>query len=600
MKGTNVSAWIRTSKSLFGENLVNEALEHYGISPNKIFTPMEDIEDSKALGFVNYIANKLGKDPSEIWLEIGIGNVKTFSEDYPAFFRYKNLYSFLSALYDIHIVITERIPGSKPPIVSIEAVDKNKAIMSYSSPREMFGYFHGMLKGAAIYYDEDIEVEILETSKGFTKIAISFEEDIYSQKAYKFNKFFSFGFIKGLETKIALASLLFGGIPIMIISNFVDKKIMTPIALALSFIIPYFVGKALFKPKDAILESINEIKSKDLSFERNISTNDFFEDINNNLNQIKASIKTDFVGYKGTTDELNVFANKFNEISNNMGITSNDITNVVEQVAYGAINQAEETESAAYNLSDSIQNLNNISERENKGKDALETAVSNIEKGYRDLKYTSNSLNNILNEFSEVKEKGLTLQTRAKTVTDIVRTVEQIAEQTNLLALNASIEASRAGEYGQGFTVVALEIRKLAEGSKKAVQDINDILKAFVMEIDELVGEIEGQYQILDNENQSLNTLSTETNQIVNTIQDVSNLIIELVDELNKETESMNKIAHHIESLAAIAEENSASSEEVSANVATYTNEIRRMTENILEFKKVSEKFSQDLEKYTL
>lgn len=600
MKGTNVSAWIRTSKSLFGENLVNEALEHYGISPNKIFTPMEDIEDSKALGFVNYIANKLGKDPSEIWLEIGIGNVKTFSEDYPAFFRYKNLYSFLSALYDIHIVITERIPGSKPPIVSIEAVDKNKAIMSYSSPREMFGYFHGMLKGAAIYYDEDIEVEILETSKGFTKIAISFEEDIYSQKAYKFNKFFSFGFIKGLETKIALASLLFVGIPIMIISNFVDKKIMTPIALALSFIIPYFVGKALFKPKDAILESINEIKSKDLSFERNISTNDFFEDINNNLNQIKASIKTDFVGYKGTTDELNVFANKFNEISNNMGITSNDITNVVEQVAYGAINQAEETESAAYNLSDSIQNLNNISERENKGKDALETAVSNIEKGYRDLKYTSNSLNNILNEFSEVKEKGLTLQTRAKTVTDIVRTVEQIAEQTNLLALNASIEASRAGEYGQGFTVVALEIRKLAEGSKKAVQDINDILKAFVMEIDELVGEIEGQYQILDNENQSLNTLSTETNQIVNTIQDVSNLIIELVDELNKETESMNQIAHHIESLAAIAEENSASSEEVSANVATYTNEIRRMTENILEFKKVSEKFSQDLEKYTL
>lgn len=600
MKGTNVSAWIRTSKSLFGENLVNEALEHYGISPNKIFTPMEDIEDSKALGFVNYIANKLGKDPSEIWLEIGIGNVKTFSEDYPAFFRYKNLYSFLSALYDIHIVITERIPGSKPPIVSIEAVDKNKAIMSYSSPREMFGYFHGMLKGAAIYYDEDIEVEILETSKGFTKIAISFEEDIYSQKAYKFNKFFSFGFIKGLETKIALASLLFGGIPIMIISNFVDKKIMTPIALALSFIIPYFVGKALFKPKDAILESINEIKSKDLSFERNISTNDFFEDINNNLNQIKASIKTDFVGYKGTTDELNVFANKFNEISNNMGITSNDITNVVEQVAYGAINQAEETESAAYNLSNSIQNLNNISEKENKGKDALETAVSNIEKGYRDLKYTSNSLNNILNEFSEVKEKGLTLQTRAKTVTDIVRTVEQIAEQTNLLALNASIEASRAGEYGQGFTVVALEIRKLAEGSKKAVQDINDILKAFVMEIDELVGEIEGQYQILDNENQSLNTLSTETNQIVNTIQDVSNLIIELVDELNKETESMNQIAHHIESLAAIAEENSASSEEVSANVATYTNEIRRMTENILEFKKVSEKFSQDLEKYTL
>lgn len=600
MKGTNVSAWIRTSKSLFGESIVNEALEHYGINPDKIFTPMEDIEDRQALGFVDYMANKLEKDPSDLWLEIGIGNIETFSKDYPAFFRYKNLYSFLNALYDIHIVVTERIPGAKPPIVNIEAVNKHRAIMTYSSPREMFAYFHGMLKGAALYYDEDIHVEVLETNSGFTKIAIDFEEEIYSKKDYKFSKLFSFGFIKKLETKIALATLLFAGIPIAILSNFLDKKTMMPVALLISFIIPYLVGKGLFKPMNPILKSIEEIKSKDLSFERHISTNDFFEDINNSLNEIKSSIKTDFVGYKGTTDELNVFADKFNEISNNMEITSNDITNVVEQVAHGAINQAEETESAAYNLNDNIESLNSIAEKENKGKDALETAVSNIEKGFEDLKYTSNSLNNILNEFSEVKEKGLTLQTRAQTVTDIVKTVEQIAEQTNLLALNASIEASRAGEYGQGFTVVALEIRKLAEGSKKAVQDINSILAAFVMEIDEFVGDIEGQYQILENENKSLNTLSTETNKIVDTIQDVSNLIIDLVDQLNGETESMNQIAYHIESLAAIAEENSASSEEVSANVATYTDEIKRMAENILEFKKVSVKFSQDLEKYIL
>lgn len=600
MKGTNVSAWVRTSKSLFGESLVNEALEYHGISPDKIFTPTEDIEDSKALGFVDYIAKSLRKDPSEVWMEIGIGNVETFSKDYPAFFRYKNLYSFLKALYDIHIVVTNRIPGAKPPIVNIEAIDKKKAVMTYSSPREMFAYFHGMLKGAAIYYDEDIKVETLETRESFTKIAITFQEEIHSQKVYRFNKFFSFGFIKKLETKIALASLLFGGIPIIIISSFVDNKIMIPVTLLFSFIVPYLVGKGLVKPKKAILESIDEIESKDLSFERNISTNDFFEDINNRINHIKASIKTDFVGYKGTTDELNVFADKFNEISSNMSVTSNDIANVVEQVAHGAINQAEETESAAYNLNSSIESLNSIAEKENEGKDALQTAVERIEKGFDDLRYTSDSLNSVLDEFSEVKEKGLILQTRAKNVTEIVKTVERIAEQTNLLALNASIEASRAGEYGQGFTVVALEIRKLAEGSKEAVQSINDILGSFVMEIDEFVGDIEGQYQILENENQSLTTLSTETSNTVNTIQDVANLIIQLVNQLNNETKSINQISYHIESLAAIAEENSASSQEVSANVANYTDEIKRMTESIIEFKKVSEEFGKDLEKYIL
>ena len=90
------------------------------------------------------------------------------------------------------------------------------------------------------------------------------------------------------------------------------------------------MGKGLVKPMEAIIKSIEEIKAKDLSFERSISTNDLFEDINNSINEIKAIIKTDFVGYKGTTDELNVFADRFNDISSNMSITSNEISSVVE------------------------------------------------------------------------------------------------------------------------------------------------------------------------------------------------------------------------------------------------------------------------------
>lgn len=120
------------------------------------------------------------------------------------------------------------------------------------------------------------------------------------------------------------------------------------------------------------------------------------------------------------------------------------------------------------------------------------------------------------------------------------------------------------------------------------------------MEIDGLVTDIEEQYNVLDEEKSNLNHLSIETSHTVASIQNVANLIIELVNELNKETMAMNQISEHIESLAAIAEENSASSEEVSANVTTYTDEIKSMTKRIAEFKKVSEDFSEDLEKYVI
>lgn len=600
MKGTIVSAWVKTSKNLFGEDLVNEALIQYGMEPNRVFTPTEDIKDSKAIGFVKYIANSIGKDTGEVWRQIGIGNIQTFSKDYPAFFRYKNLYSFLRAMYDIHVVVTKRIPGAKPPILNIEPIDKNTAIMTYSSPRGMFGYFCGMLEGASKYFQEDIQIKTLEKRDGFVKVSIGFQEEIYSKKDYPFNKLLSLGFIKSFEAKVAMGSLLLGGLPLVLLSNHMDSSILIPITLAISFLVPFIVGKGLLRPLNSIFKSMEEIERKDLSFEENIYTHDFLEDMNQRLNAIKKSIKTDFVGYKGTTDELNVFADRFNDISRNMGSTSTEITNVVEQVSHGAISQAEETENAAYSLNHSIQLLNDISHRENKGKEALEATVENINKGFDNLKYTSNNLNRLLEEFSQVKEKGLVLQNRAKNVTEIVDTVEQIAEQTNLLALNASIEASRAGEYGRGFTVVATEIRKLAEGSKEAVQNINSILDSFIKEIDELVEDIEGQYGVLEKENNSLTHLSKETSNTVKAIQDVADLIIQLINELDRETESMNQISSSIQSLAAIAEENSASSEEVSANVMTYTEEIKKMSENIWEFKKVSEEFSQDLERYII
>lgn len=600
MKGTIVAAWKKTCTEIFGEELTNEAFLHSGIPKDKVFTPTEDIDDNEAVGFVNYIAKIKNKSTFEIWRKIGHRNIFTFSKDYPAFFRYENLYSFLNAMYDIHIVITKRIPGAKPPLLSLNPIGKYKAEMSYSSTREMFGYFYGLLEGSAKYYNEDIKIETIEKKDNFLKVLIEFPEKIYNKKNYKFNKILSLGFIKSLEMKIGLASLFFIGVPSIILSNFVGLKELLAITIILSFVVPYLISKGLNKPLNTIFKALKELEDRELSKDIEISTKDFYEDILNSINSIKETIKKDFVGYKGTTDELNVFADKFEEISSNMSVTSQEISNIVEQVAEGAVSQAEETENSAYKLNETINSINDIAQKENKGKNDLEIAVEKIYKSFDDLKETSGNLNNVLEQFSQVKEKGLILQNRAKDVTEIVRTVEQISEQTNLLALNASIEASRAGEFGTGFTVVANEIRKLAEGSKDAVHNININLETFIKEIDEFVSDIEKQYLVLEKENKNLNNVSIESYDTVKSVEDVSILLIELIDLLTQESDTMNNISQNIESLAAIAEENSASSEEVSANIAVYTEEIKKMTENIKEFKKVSKRISEELEEYKI
>lgn len=600
MKGTIVSAWVQTCRRLYGDDITNEALEENNINKKKIFTPTENIDDKNARGIITSIAKKLERSSDDIWMDMGIDNVKTYSKIYPGFFKYKNLYSFLNAMFDIHVVVTQRIPGANPPILGIEPVDSFTAHMTYSSSRGMFPYFHGMLQGSAKYFEEDIEVDVLEKTKDFTKIAIKFPEEIYLERNYRLNKFLSLGFMKNMEGKIGLSSLLLVGIPGAILSKVLDPIIYMPTILALSLTIPLIVSKLLFRPIKDIKTSLDSVISKNLSLEEGMKTNDFLEDLNEKINLIKKEIKKDFVGFKGTTDELNEFTNKFDLISSNMSATSTDIEDVVNQVAEGAISQADETENAAYKLHESVVSLNNVVDREMQGKNDLENAVNQINQGFEDLKNTSSSLNSVLNGFSKVQNKGEDLKNRLDEVKSIVNTVEAIADQTNLLALNASIEASRAGEAGRGFTVVATEIRKLAEGSKLAVKTINDNLQSFIESISEFVGDVNNQYTTLESENQKLEKVALENRSAITSISQVSSLIVQLTEELTKETDTINNMTEIIESLAAIAEENSASSQEVSANVQSYGEEIRKMTENIHEFKKISLEFSKDLEKYTI
>ena len=600
MKGTMVSVWVRTSRKLFGDDLIDEALESVGMPRDKVFTPTEDVPDDQARGIVTYIARKLKKDEDDTWMEIGIDNVYTFSQDYPAFFMQSNLFSFLRSMYDVHVVVASRIKGAKPPILDVVAIGENVAQMTYESDRGMFGYFMGMLKGSSKYFGENIDVEVIERTDSFLKLHITFERQIHFHKNYRVNTLASLGFINNLEAKTALLSLIFLGLPSLLSFNLGGKVFGSIVTLILSLFVPFVSTKLLNRPLKLITKQIHDLKEKFFTEDTTIRTNDVYEDLNELIGEFKDVIKTDFVGFKGLTDELNVFSDRFNEASQNMNNITHDISDVVEDVADVAVSQAEETENSAYLINNNITSLNQIVKDENKSKDDLEITVDRITKDYEDLKFTSSSLDVILSEFEKVRESSLDLQRRAKDVTEIVETVENISDQTNLLALNAAIEASRAGEFGRGFSVVAQEVRELAEESKSAVKNINSNLKSFIYDIDNVVKQVDGQYNTLEKENLKLSDVADSNFETVKSIKSVSQDIISMINQLTNESESINKVSLSIESLAAIAEENSASSEEVSSSVSTYAGELKKMMDDIKEFKRVSETFKGELKEYNL
>ncbi|WP_041711046.1 heme NO-binding domain-containing protein [Clostridium pasteurianum] len=597
MKGTVVATWVRTCRKLYGDSIINEAMNQAGFGSEKIFSPLENVNDDQVNNLIIHISKKTNTDVKNLWGKIGRDNVISFFNDFPSFFQHDNLYSFLRSLFDIHVVMTQRFPGAKPPIVSIEPTAAREAIFTYESKRGMFDYLYGLLNGSAEFFKENITIDEVQRTDSCAKLKINFEKDIHYVKVFRFNKLLSLGFIKSIEVKAAIFTFIVSivlFIPLFGTSNIVKITVAAIIAALSSF-----VGtKLLLRPKNFIKQQLQKISNHNFVIDSSIKTSDFFEEFHNLIINHEKIICKDFVGIKGITDEMNTFVKNINNISDFMSNTSNEISNIVEQLASGAVDQANNTQNCATILNENIESLKDVVRDENENKEKLENAINKIDNSYESVDDTGKNIMNSLTKFKEVKDKGTKLSGEAKNIRGIISIVSEISEQINLLALNASIEAARAGEAGKGFNVVAEEVRKLAEETRNAVEEINNSLEHFVGDIEGLIENIGTQYSVLEDGIDSLQNVRNLSYGAKVSAKNVSESMIKAAERLNVEADSIASIYNNIESLAAIAEENSASSEEVSANVSNYTNQIKYLTDKVGQFKSLVESFEMELKKY--
>ena len=137
---------------------------------------------------------------------------------------------------------------------------------------------------------------------------------------------------------------------------------------------------------------------------------------------------------------------------------------------------------------------------------------------------------------------------RSKQIGEIVKVINDIADQTNLLALNAAIEAARAGEHGRGFAVVADEVRKLADRTTRATEEIAESIKAIQSETDRAV-----------------NRMHTGTEQVSRGAEQAG----KAGTSLNRIVASADAVREVIQTIAGAMQQQAASSEELSRNIAT-------------------------------
>jgi methyl-accepting chemotaxis protein len=239
--------------------------------------------------------------------------------------------------------------------------------------------------------------------------------------------------------------------------NFIIIISFITIILLVSVVI-YFMTSLFLKPLESAVEVINNVADGDFTRSMSVKTKSEIGVLVTTVNKMVATWRSSIEKLKEVIDQTNTCSER--------------MTDAGKQQEHNTAEQA----SAVSEITSTLTELNASSNKVNEKAEMVSKSSNDVlqiaSKGEKSVKSSIREINSIRGKIKTISEHALNLSIEAQQIGSIVKTVSDISNKTDMLAINAGIEAARASEHGKGFSIVASEIRELADKSQKSADKI--------------------------------------------------------------------------------------------------------------------------------
>ncbi len=369
----------------------------------------------------------------------------------------------------------------------------------------------------------------------------------------------------------------------LVLMNVIIAVVSVLIGILMYF---FFTQRLIIRPVNAAKNIGNLIASGDLSHEVIDISNDEVGEVLLTFNSISKGITSIVLKIRSSSKDINQLARGLSTFVAEMTAFAQEVATNIEAIAKGVGLQSESAEETSAIMKKMITSVKDVSADVRKGAETSEQAKKLAEKGKEASQQAIQKtilIAKVSNEVSVVVGK---LGERSEEIGRIVEVITSIADQTNLLALNAAIEAARAGDAGRGFAVVAEEVRKLAESSSNAAEQIARLIGSIQGEtssavelVDTSTSEIQEGKALIEEVGIALDKILSATN---NTANVVNNIAIASKDQLT----NAEAVHTSVEGVTAVGKDYVTSSNECS-------NSVKQMTTGMEEVAAGAQKLTQ-------